>query len=324
MPRGTLLADVGGSRARFAFDSATGQHAALELSTRDFPTFRAALDRALSGLGAAQAERVAVCAAGPPRDGAIALTNRGWVVSEQELRTACRASRVLLVNDFTALAAALPSLEAADLETVARGACVEDATRAVIGAGTGLGVSALVPGDGGETLITGEGGHVDLAAGSREEQRIVARLRERFGHVSAERVLSGPGLSNLYAAMHPDDAPAPPPDPAAISAAARAGDAAALACIGQFCAFLGAVAGDVALILGARGGIYLAGGIVPAWGTLFDRRTFRQRFEDKGRYRDYLRAIPAYIIVARHPALRGLARLLARCDSERRDPVSGC
>lgn len=308
----SLLADVGGTNARFALARGGRIEQALTLATDDFPDLSAALAHALQALGVQSLQAVAMCAAGPPRDGVITLTNHTWQASEAALRAATGVEQPLLVNDFTALAASLPALKPQHLRALGGGAPEPGAARAVIGPGTGLGVSGLLPGTLGEAIISGEGGHVDLAAASAEEDRILVRLRARFGHVSAERVLSGSGLEALYAAMQPDGTIGTPPRAPAIAARAGDGDAAALACVRQFCAWLGAVAGDLALTLGARGGVYLGGGIVPAWGALFQDTVFRQRFEDKGRYREYLRAIPAYIITTPQPALIGLHRLLAQ------------
>ena len=304
-----LLADVGGTNVRFALAHGTRIGTPITLATQAHPDLPAALAHAMLALCAPALHAVAVCAAGPARDGRIELTNCAWQVSEAALRDATGVRDPLLVNDFTALAAALPALGRGDLRTLGGGAPEPGAARAVIGPGTGLGVSGLICGRHGEAYLSGEGGHVDLAATCAEEDRILAHLRTRFGHVSAERVLCGGGLEALYGAMHPGTPGAPPRAPD-IAARAAAGDTAALACIRQFCAWLGAVAGDLVLTLGARGGLYIGGGIVPAWGSLFQETIFRQRFEDKGRYREYLHAVPAYIITAPHPALIGLQRLL--------------
>ncbi len=315
MSAAALLGDIGGTHARFALADLKGRDRVSPprvLATADHPDLGAALAHALADLGAPRLDAVAVCAAGPPRGGTIALTNCPWQVSEAALAAATGVARPLLVNDFTALASALPALAAADLDTLQAGDPGACGARAVIGPGTGLGVSGVVPGPDGEALLTGEGGHVDLAAADSAEDAILARLRERFGHVSAERVLSGPGLTSLHAAMWPDD---PPTEPAAVAARAATGDARAHATVVQFCAWLGAVAGDLALTLGARGGVYLAGGVIRAWGPLFDRGAFLRRFAAKGRYREYLEAIPVYIITTPHPAFTGLARLLARRDA---------
>jgi len=306
-----LVADIGGTNARFALceDGRPGEPVVLR--TDAFPGLADALEHALTSLRPGRLQAVAACAAGPPRDGIIRLTNHAWEVSEAVLRRATGARDAVLVNDFTALAAALPVLAGEDLRPVGGGEGIAGAARAVIGPGTGLGMSAWVPGAAHEALITGEGGHADLAPGSDEEDAILARLRQRHGHVSAERVLSGPGLVELYRAMYPQPAGGERLAPDAISERAAAGDPQALACIARWSRWLGAVAGNLALIVGARGGIYLAGGILPAWGALFPAAEFRAGFEAKGRYRDYVAAIPTSIIVHPFPALTGLARLLA-------------
>lgn len=310
----SLLADVGGTNVRFALARDGRIGTPITLATLDYPDLGAAFAQAMNRLGAERVQRVALCAAGPPRDGRIKLTNARWEISEGVLRELTGVARPLLVNDFAALAASLPVLEPQHLRTVGGGAAQAGAARAVLGPGTGLGVSGWLPGVRGEAIITGEGGHVDLAANCVEEDRLLARLRTRFGHVSAERVLSGSGLEALYQAMDLDRESEPALRAADIAARATRGDPRAMACVRQFCAWLGAVAADLALTLGARGGLYLGGGIVPAWGDLFQADVFRQRFEDKGRYREYLSAIPTYIIVAPDPALLGLQRLLTHHD----------
>ncbi len=166
--------------------------------------------------------------------------------------------------------------------------------------------------DGGWRPLATEGGHVTLAAADAQEAAVIDRLRARFGHVSAERVLSGPGLANLY------DALAPGPDDGAAGIAPEditrralaGGDPPCQAALSMFCAMLGTVAGNLALSLGASGGVYIAGGIVPALGPAFAASKFRARFEDKGRFRAYMEAIPTWVITAEIPAFAGLAVLL--------------
>ena len=318
-----LLADIGGTNARFALLRDGVVEPPMVVSTADFATLHDALLHALSSLRAPALAAVGVCAAGPPDDGVITLTNCHWDVSERTLAATTHAPRVVLVNDFTALAAALPALTETDLKHLAGGPGRPGLSRAVIGPGTGLGMSACVPGANGHSFITGEGGHADLAAVNAQEELILARLRERFGHVSAERVLSGPGLVNLYQAMHPsavrrDETAVPHVMPwtgPAIAALAAQGEPQALACVHQFSAWLGAVSGDFALTVGARAGLYLTGGILAAWGDLFPRQVFRARFIAKGRYESYLAAIPTYLITTPYPAFVGLHQLIARSNS---------
>ncbi len=200
------------------------------------------------------------------------------------------------------------------MRQVGQGTAVARSPLGLIGPGTGLGVSGLLPADGGRSAIpiNGEGGYVTLAGTTPLEDAVIARLRERFGHASAERAVSGPGLVNLHTALcELDGAAAEALDAAAISARAQAGDARAVQAVELFFAFLGTVAGNLALSLGARGGMYIGGGIVPRLGDRIDASAFRERFEAKGRFRDYLRGIPTFVVQAStSPALLGAARAL--------------
>jgi glucokinase len=185
------------------------------------------------------------------------------------------------------------------------------ATLAAVGPGSGLGVAGLVPASDGWAPITGEGGHVSMPPQTAEEDKVVALLRERFGHCSAERVLSGPGLVNLYVALA-DLAGRGQPTVTAedVTNLARQGEPLARKTLGMFCAMLGTVAADIALTTGSRGGVYIAGGIVPRFVDLFRKSEFRARFEAKGRYAHYLAAIPTFVVTAPLPAFRGLRHLL--------------
>jgi glucokinase len=246
------------------------------------------------------------------------MTNHHWSFSIEAMRISLNLSRFLVLNDFTALALSLPLLAPAELRQVGGGQAVAGAPIGLIGPGTGLGVSGLwaglaAGGRGSALPINGEGGHVTLAAADVSEEAVVALLRERFGHCSAERAVSGPGLVNLYQALCRLDAAAPEAlGAAAISERAQAGsDARCVRAVALFFSFLGNVAGNLALTLGARGGIYIGGGIVPRLGGLIDHSLFRQRFEQKGRFGDYLAAVPTYVLhTSLSPALTGAARAL--------------
>lgn len=309
----SLLADIGGTHARFSVLGREGSPSApVVLEAARFADFRAALDAYLEGEGMRRDFAVAaVCVAGPVTDEGVTLTNSGWRLSRQALRQATGAEDARLVNDFTAVALALPELGEPDLRKLGGGVAERGAAKAVLGPGTGLGVSGLVPdGRGGYAPLTGEGGHVDLAPAGAREMAVLERLAERFGHVSVERVLSGAGLQNLYTAVS-GGADDEPPAPRDIAAMAKAGAAdAAVETVALFTGWLGAVAGDLALTLGARGGVYIGGGIVPAWGEDFDARSFRARFEAKGRFRDYMQGIPTWVITHPHPAFVGLTALV--------------
>jgi glucokinase len=311
-----LLGDIGGTNARWAWqpDAAAPPQDVRVLPTADSPTIADSAQRYLIASGHRGPAAAAIGIATAVTGDLVRMTNHPWEFSIDALREELGVARCLVINDFTALAMSLPALGSGDLRPLGGGQAVAGAPLALLGAGTGLGVSGLltVP-RGGVLPISGEGGHVSLAATDEEEAALLALLRRRFGHVSAERVLSGPGLVNLYealCALH-GRAPSTALQPAALGDAAIAGhDALAVRTLRLFTAFLGNVAGNLALTLGARGGVYLGGGIVPRFGAAFDEALFRRRFEDKGRFRDYLAAIPCWVITAAAPALVGASRAL--------------
>lgn len=239
------------------------------------------------------------------------MVNIDWHVSGPRLCEQLGWQRVELVNDFVALAHALPALGPPDLHPAGGDRPAERAPRIVLGPGTGLGTAALVQCDGHELALAGEGGHTTLPAATEEEARVIAFARARHGHCSAERLLSGPGLSLLHEALHGQAGVAA----ADIAARAEAGDAAAGASLEMLFQLLGTLAGNLALLFDARGGVYIAGGIIPRHIARFTASGFRERFVDKGRYRNWLAAIPAWVITARHPALTGLARHAQRLGS---------
>lgn len=311
-----LLADIGGTRARFALLGADGTLGApLVLATAEHDGFGAALDEFRSRSGfSGRFDDAAVCVAAPLDDGDIRLTNSHWVISRAALAESTGVAEPLLVNDFTAVAMSLTRLGDTDVRLLGGGRPRAGAPAAVIGPGTGLGVSALIPdAHGGHVALASEGGHVTLACADEHEIEAVAGLRRRFAHVSAERVLSGPGLEVLHEVLAELAGESPPParDAETIARLAREGRSPVAArSVAMFTRWLGAVAGDLALTLGARGGVYIAGGIVLAWGKTFDAGLFRRGFEDKGRYRAYLESIPTWLITHPHPAFEGLAAML--------------
>ena len=316
-----LLGDIGGTNARWAWQPTA---AAPPQDLRVLPTAADAsiadsARRYLAEGGHGAPVAVAIGIATPVTGDAVHMTNHHWTFSIEALRQDLGAGRCLVINDFTALAMSLPALAGSDLRPIVAAGradpprAVPGAPLALLGAGTGLGVSGLLPAPGGGLVaLSGEGGHVTLAAADDEEAALLALLRRRFGHVSAERVLSGSGLLHLYealAALHGEAATVQ--TPTALTAAALDGsDALALRAAALFSGFLGNVAGNLALTLGARGGVYIGGGVVPKLGGAFDDALFRSRFEDKGRFRDYLAAMPSWLITAPAPALLGASRAL--------------
>jgi glucokinase len=306
-----LVADVGGTNARFALLDHEGRPSAVRvLPCERYPDIAVAIEAYLAESGSARPDEAAIAIANPVTGDLVTMTNHHWSFSQRELQARLHLRRLLVLNDFTALALALPVLSADELRQVGGGSAAPQAPIALIGPGTGLGVSGLVPGPGAWIPLSGEGGHATLAAGDDFEANLIGRLRQRFDHVSAERVLSGPGLVLLYetiAAMH--NAVAEKRTPAEITARALAGeDALCRLAAATFCALLGSVAGNLALTLGARGGVYIGGGIVPQLGEFLLRSPFRARFESKGRFAGYLAAIPCYVIHSPYPGLLGAGR----------------
>jgi glucokinase len=313
---GAVVGDVGGTHARFARVGGDGRPRDVRvLATADHADLAAALRSYLAGLGADAREvsAAAVAVACPVAGDEVHLTNAAWRFSVSATRAVLGLDRLLVLNDFEALALSLPALAAEDLETVREGVAERGAPLAVLGPGTGLGVSGLIPAGGAWRALRSEGGHQDLAATTEREWRVIQRLSDRFGRASLERALSGPGLANLYLAISAvDGRPADPLAPAEVSARARAGSCpAALEAVGLFAGFLGGAAGDLVLTLGARGGLYLGGGVLEAMGPAFDRARFVARFLAKGRFASYLEPVPVRWIRHPAPALLGAARALA-------------
>jgi glucokinase len=311
-----LLADIGGTNARFAWQ--THRDAALT-DVASYPcveheSLEAAIRHYLTQHHKACPPDCAIGIANPILGDLVQMTNHHWSFSVSQLQRNLGLTRLKVINDFSALALSLPVLQDADLHAIGGGVAVIGAPKAVLGPGTGLGVSGLLPSGANQFVaVTGEGGHVTLAPDNDFEVAVVGWLTRRFGHASAERALSGPGLINLYeAACALTPQPALPLSAADIIARARsAEDAPCVAAVQLFCAFLGSVAGNLGLTLGARGGVYIGGGIAPRMRGELERSTFRERFVAKGRFRGYLSAIPTYVIDAKlSPALAGAARAL--------------
>lgn len=312
-----LLADIGGTHARFAWQEAAGAPM-LDVRTLAVAAHASLADavRHYLATGAHPVPHAAAMAIAAPITGdAVEMTNAPWAFSIAAMQAELGLARLVLLNDFTALALGLPSLAADGLLHLpgsgagphpARGVC------GVIGAGTGLGVSGLIPSEqGGWQALAGLGGHVGLTATTAREWAVTQWLAVRFGRASAERALSGQGLENLYVALQELDGITAEPLAAAqvlASAAPHAVEARAL-----FCGWLGDVAGDLMLTLGAVGGIYITGGIVPRMQAEFVQSAFLARFQAKGRFAAYVAATPVWLVTAaQSPALLGAATALAR------------
>jgi glucokinase len=319
MTRPQLLGDIGATNARFA----------LQLPGQLMPSGLAVLAcREHASLFDAIRSYLARHPGVAPRSGAfgiatevvgdrVSMTNHPWSFSVRELQSALALDRLIVINDFTALALALPLLREGDLRAVGGGLARPGAPVALIGPGSGLGTSGLVPHGAAMVPLTSQGGHVTLAATDAAEEAVIAKLRQRFGHASAERALSGPGLVNLYRACCEVAGRTPQElEPDQVTQLALAGqDPMCREAVEVFFALLGTTAGNLALTLGALGGVYIGGGIVPRLGSMIEHSRFRARFEAKGRYASYLREIPTWVIEADFPpALLGAARALDTAD----------
>jgi glucokinase len=310
LARHVLLGDIGATNARFALASkdVLGQVRTFEVAK--YPQFEDALTLFLDEVGL-PVKDAAIAVAGPVVQQHAKLTNQAWTIDAGELKTSFGlAARI--INDFRAVALSLPLLKSGDLVAIGGGKVEEGAPKAVLGPGTGLGVACLANSSADPVVVTSEGGHATLAGTCDREDRIIQYLREKFGHASAERAISGSGLENLYQAIAAIDGLTVGTQSAAeITNEALAGNCKiAHEALRTFCAFLGSFAGSLALTFGAKGGVYIAGGISPRILKFLRESEFRSRFEAKGRFRSYLEAIPSYVIVHPAAAFVGLQSLL--------------
>jgi glucokinase len=308
-----LLGDIGATNARFAV-SANGVLGPVK--SFDVVNFRRFADAAATFLKdycqQIEITNAVLAVAGPVEDERCVLTNSSWVIDARELHKTFRL-QARIVNDFEAVAYSLPALAAADVVGIGGGKAELGAPMAVLGPGSGLGVACLVPGFGKPVVVPSEGGHATFAATCEREDEIIKHLRRRFGHVSAERVISGEGLENIHQAIVALDGLNVAPQSAAdITNGALSGDSeVAREALEKFCGFLGSFAGNVVLTFRARGGAYIAGGISPRILDFMAQSEFRNRFEAKGRFRPYLEAVPSYVIVHPAAAFLGLKSLSA-------------
>lgn len=309
-----LLADIGGTNARFALEPAPGKLQAVQtLACADHARFEDAVRFYLAGVNAHV--RHAVIAIANPVDGdAIRMTNHHWTFSIESARRALDLETLLVVNDFTALAMSLPALKAGDLAQVGGGAPLAGAAIGLVGAGTGLGVSGLVPSGERWIPLNSEGGHVAFSPLDEREVTVLRHAWQRYDHVSAERFVSGPGLVLIREALAVSrgmthDRELSPSD--IVTRGLSGGDALSLEAVDCFCGMLGTVAANLAVTLGARGGIYIGGGVVPRLGAYFVASPFRPRFERKGRFSEFTARIPTWLITAPYPALQGASAILA-------------
>jgi glucokinase len=298
-----LLGDIGGTNARFAIARDGAVTGTRRLKTADFATLEAALIHYLAG-GGERPRRAAIAVASPLSGDRVKLTNSPWSFSISALRERLGLLDLRVYNDFAAVALSLPWLKEEERRHFGGPRMAPLAPIALVGPGTGLGVSGLVPNEAGEWLVlASEGGHAGFSPADAREDAVLAALRRDFGRLSIERLVSGQGIENLYRVTSGGTAC----KAAEVTALAEAGDKAAREALSLFSGIFGGFAGDLVLTLGAWRGLYIGGGIPAKLGPLFDHALFNARFEDKGRYRERLAAVPRWLITRDNPALLGLA-----------------
>lgn len=309
-----LLADIGATNARFALERAPGRAEAIEvLRCGDYAGIVDVIQAYLRQQGGLAPRHAAIAIANPIDGDHVKMTNRDWQFSIEETRRALGFDTLLVVNDFTALAMALSRLSAGERVQVGGGSAAPDGVIGLIGPGTGLGVSGLIPAEDRWITLGSEGGHTTFAPADERELFLLQYAWREMPHVSSERFVSGPGLELIHRALAERNGVAGVQPLSAgdiVTRALAGGDPLCVEVVDCFCAMLGTVAADLALTLGSVGGIYIGGGVVPRLGELFQRSPFRQRFEAKGRFADYLARIPTYLITAPYPALQGVSTIL--------------
>lgn len=314
-----LLADIGGTNARFALAD-TQQRAPLivdsvrQFDVAHFPTLTDAARHYLDALPLPGGNvRSAVFAiAGRINGDEVRITNHPWVISRAATQRALGLDTLRLVNDFAAQAMAIQLLTGDDLVAIGgvplTPSSAASRTYAVLGPGTGLGVSALIVRDAQHIALETEGGHVSFASGTPEEVAILERLALQYGRVSNERLVSGGGLVNIHRALSQIAGEATPSlRPQDITAGAARGDARCRHSVAVFCGVFGAIAGDLALTLGAWDGVFLTGGLVPRLLADLQQSSFRQRFEAKGRFAAAMARVPTVAVVHPQAGLLGAA-----------------
>lgn len=310
-----LIGDIGGTNARFALANQThpGFHEIIELKCRDYETSSDAIRHYLAKAGVTTPDAICLAAAGPLVDHSIKVTNNHWNLSTASLASEFDLDAVCIVNDFEAIAYSIPFIGPEDRVAVGapRGTDFEnrDFNVAILGPGTGLGVAGLSARNGQLFAITGEGGHVGFAPETARQSEILGVLRGRFERVSAERLVAGSGIENIYSALLELEGEEPRPLSAADIFVAAAESATALEAVRLFFEILGQVAGDLALTLGAFDGVYIAGGIAKRYPEILCDGTFRGAFMAKGRHRHIVERIPSYLITHPQPGLLGASYL---------------
>lgn len=310
---GYIAGDIGGTHARLQAGVAEGARpraqAELAYASGEFDGIAALLRRfaADAGLDLEAIAAVTLAVAGPVADGRARMTNLAWTLDAAALEQDLGVGRVQIINDFIAAAHGVVELRSGDVEAIRAGEPAARGARVVLGAGTGLGVAALVPAGEGFAAVASEAGHMDFAPADGEQRRVAQALAQRYGHVSCERVLSGPGLEAIHCVLSGVDPARPPLTAAQITVAAQAGDDVAARALALFVSVYGAVAGNLALAFLATGGVYIAGGIAPAIAADLRGPRFVEAFLDKGRFRGLLERVPVSLVKNPRLGLLGAA-----------------
>ncbi|RFU46291.1 bifunctional transcriptional regulator/glucokinase [Paraburkholderia sp. DHOC27] len=315
-----LLADIGGTNARFALETGPGEIGSVQVyPCAEYPGVAEVIKKYLKDTKIGRVNHAAIAIANPVDGDQVSMTNHDWTFSIEATRRALGFDTLLVVNDFTALAMALPGLTDAQRVQVGGGARRPNSVIGLLGPGTGMGVSGLIPADDRWIALGSEGGHATFAPADEREDIVLQYARKKWSHVSFERVAAGPGIEVIYRALAGRDKKRVPANFDTIEIVKRAleGEPLAAESVDVFCGILGTFAGNIAVTLGALGGIYIGGGVVPRLGEFFERSSFRKRFEAKGRFEAYLQNVPTYVITAEYPAFLGVSAILAEQLSNR-------
>ncbi|WP_042299995.1 bifunctional transcriptional regulator/glucokinase [Paraburkholderia kururiensis] len=315
-----LLADIGGTNARFALETGPGDISQVMVyPCAEYPGVAEVIKKYLKDTKIGRVNHAAIAIANPVDGDQVRMTNHDWSFSIEATRRALGFDTLLVVNDFTALAMALPGLTDAQRVQVGGGQRRPNSVIGLLGPGTGLGVSGLIPADDRWIALGSEGGHASFSPQDEREDLVLQFARKKWAHVSFERVAAGPGIEVIYRALAARDKKrvAASLDTSEVVKRALQGDELSAEAVECFCGILGTFAGNIAMTLGSLGGIYIGGGVVPRLGEFFERSSFRQRFEAKGRFEAYLANIPTYVITAEYPAFLGVSAILAEQLSNR-------
>ncbi len=310
----SLIADIGGTNARFALleGMQTTPLFAKTLVCEDYASLTEAIHAYLKSISIFNINNAAIAVATAVTNDHLKLTNNAWSFSIEEIRREFNLDSLKVINDFTAISIAIPYLHAGQYHQIGRGVAEKNSVKAVIGPGTGLGVSAVMPHAKNWIPLEGEGGHVSYGALNKREADVLSIISQTKKHISAETLVSGAGLRLLYKTIAQlEKADIQFTDPKDISHHAINNNCPiAKEALSIFCEILGTVAGNLALTLGSHGGVYIGGGIVPKILEFFEASNFRHRFDNHGRFTDYLKGIPVFVITTDYPAFIGIAESL--------------